>query len=1741
MSYSIKRLLTITLLAGIAGVAVGPRVHGLDRPWISDVFFYWYEWDIQAERGNWLSGVHNTPLQGYYDSRTFRDNYSSLHTASEWGVTHHFIDCWGRDWRDEKGRRRELVLYDAVMRLRREGYPVWMSWYLDGDRFEMQDFEKNITERRETYQWLKDLGASPLCPRVSDRPVLLVYGRNGRPQPASDAAGFRDWLREKYGDIGALNRAWNAYFRRFDEIAPEAVDVGAARADLVTFTIADWAEHWRRMLDAANTELHLNLPGIAASFDVGYRPWWNAGFTPLPSVFGGPHSYGGVFGPPEEQDTLRFIQTRVAAWYGTFFFDHFKNYYHDWDIRIPGFAYLPDPYHFDRFWVGALMRRSQALLHLSWNEWWEGSNLEPCIEFGKTYCEKNLLYATAMTRAFRDIRDGPRRARVGVILNDYALQRADGKPADLYRCITALRRLDVPFDLVPDRKVVPEVLDRFETLILPSCGVRTGPGADGRPVLDTLLARVRRGARLIVSRAPGLPERLGLRAKPPPDPRSSDAGPFNALIDIGAPGDEPTLIAGFSHVENWGRLPKGAFGSGTNLTVRWTPGAGSTTRLRIPVPVNRPFVIRLQGAAIWENRAEILLDGERIGRFAIRPGTHVYAVEVPRERAPRRPMAVLTVRYASARVPSREDPKRFKTEKRVCNLALDWVQVSTPDVSAGDAEVRGELPQIGAAFGDKIYGAFAGTTVTLPWGDHDALQPEVPQTSRILARWSDGTARDLLLRVGKGRILYVNGGFADFAVAEQTQPDHECPLETRYWEAVLTGFAGLRVPRTASGPVDVAGVRMEAGWTDLVATCNYAASERAEAAPSTTPLTTLRVPVPNVPLAEVRILSSDGRVDVPLEARRDGQWWTVRLPVRYYALVAFVHAPAAVQVDRLEAVPGETLSVPLEIRNLLADRTVEVTCRVSSVLPSLRGEPVAAVIPPGGTQRVQAPVAVRSDADTGRKTVTIEVSWDQGKGKKTAYFFRPLYVLEMPELNLVSDLSWNGNRVLRYGQRDWDWVRSAPAQRLRVILNGRTFPLRDLNPGQTLERALGPCSRADEPHMETVSAKVIGYARTRKFERQTDLFFPALPDPMPAPHPKAYALVVQNPSDVTVGPLVVGTKLPGGLPDWRVMDADGRFVPCQADTDTRELLFTALAPRRGVRIYWAAEVKQAPDAPSTDLTCAVEGTPGTGAAKVTVENSFYRITIDESRGGVVTQLLSKRTGRDYARRSFDLNVGRFFAPDHPAPKVSTTQLIDERKQRLSNQHAAFTRLDRGPLRVILLSVGMVGGVRCSTRYEFFAYSDAFRVVREAQFRTGNAPEEIVLLDSAFRPNRLRKTYPGFVGISAPAPQPHYGWRYSRRPPEQVTFIPADPTPGSEAISLFLERAAGIDLVRQGFWPQHRPKFGARALASVEYVAVQHTTAAVDLTVRLHTGWHLQGRKWRAARSSVHVTQLARALKPFPPAPTRSDWWDAAWSRRALCRVRTPQDASRAAWVTLILPEPLPGGPPAPDSIRVIDQTGGVFRLVPSRAYDDGRRIRCRLSSGNVPERLLAVYWMPRGAVCPSPPSWGQAGFGSDRINTAFADSRGWQLGAGASIFLLKEDPKKGMLVLDSRVHPPPVVATCGTLDPLPETAYDVSITAQASGENAVLSANLFGGPSHDFPQVHRRIPADGRVHEIRFQVPPARFPDDAGVHFRLWTLSKNCRIEILHLRIEPVSIRAADGRPARLEVQIPASAIETLD
>ncbi|MFH1922022.1 MAG: hypothetical protein ABIP48_19325, partial [Planctomycetota bacterium] len=647
----------------------------LERPWIGDVFFYWYTWEYDTELGSWMGGIHNTPLEGYYDSRTFRDNRRSLWQASEWGLTHHFMDYWAPNWKGENDQMREAVVMQAAESLRKEGYDIWMSYYQDGENFEMREFSRNVSERRDVHQWLGDFAKSEVWPKIDGEPLQLVYARNGRPQTTIDHEGFRRFLRDRYKEITALNDEWGTGFAGFDEVEMSFSATGHQRAASIEFQYLLWQREWRKLEQLVEKEF--GFPGMRASFDVGYAPFSDFGFANFARTFGGPHSYAGIFGQPHDQDAQRFIQAAVAKKYDTVFLDHFKNYYFDWDIRVPGTAYLPDPYHFDRFWVGALARYSEALLHLSWNEWWEGSNLEPCREFGKTYCEKNLFYSTVMQLAFDSIRTAGQGAPVALILNDWRFASGAPHAEELYGTVQVLRRLGVPFDLLPDDLVTAERLEDFQLVVAPAYGSGLGYNQRREPIADVLAAWLGGGdRRLIVSGHPSLAEKFGLQEAAPPAAESAEKGEdLNVYVDVGAPGDETFLRSGFSGRESGMR-------SGDDVTFRWTPGAGNATSWTLPASPHRDHVLRLRGNTLWANTLSVVLNGREVGDLEIPAGPVAVELAVPAEAVGEAPMVNIELRHAQAHVPGKKAPERYPSEDRVCNLSLGALQWSTANVAA---------------------------------------------------------------------------------------------------------------------------------------------------------------------------------------------------------------------------------------------------------------------------------------------------------------------------------------------------------------------------------------------------------------------------------------------------------------------------------------------------------------------------------------------------------------------------------------------------------------------------------------------------------------------------------------------------------------------------------------------------------------------------------------------------------------------------------------------------------------------------------------------------------------------------------------------------------------------------------------------------------------------------------------------------------------------------------------------------
>lgn len=1681
----LRRFPVAPALAVAFAIAALPAL-ALDRPWISDTFFYWYTWDADTELGGWLGGVHNTPLQGYYDSRTLRDNLTSLRTASEWGMTHHFMDYWAPTWLGEDGQMRERTVMRAAEQLRREGYDIWMSYYQDGTNFEMGEFAKNVSEHRDVYQWLRDFARSPVWPTLDGQPLQLVYGRNGAPVPTTDQDAFRAWLMKRHGSLEELNRAWRTAFADLAQVRLDLGSRGPARAAAAEFLFADWQERWRALDVWVQREF--GFPGVKASFDVGYRPYRDLGYVGLAQTFCGPHSYGGIFGPPHDQDTERFIQVQVAKHLNSVFFDHFKNYYHDWNIRIPGTAYLPDPYNFDRCWTLALMHRAEALLHMSWNEWWEGSNLEPCEEFGKTFCEKNLLYATVMKRCFQHIRSAHLEAPVAVVLNDYALRCGSLDSADLYRAILALRRAGVAVDLIPDSQLDAAALERFTVVIVPACGMGLGTNARGEDLTGLLAAWVRSGGRLVTSADARLATGLGIRettapagaapVKPGPD--------LNLFVDVGTPGDERFVVGGCGGRENWGRLPAGAFGAGTDQTVRWTPASGATTSLRLPSSPRRDHVLRFAGSCLWENAVVLHLGGREVGSVALRPGYATYELAVPGSVIG--DAAVLTAELvsAAANVPHEKDPARFPSEQRVCNLALDWLQFSTAGIPAGTREQHYSLPNDTVTFVDGVLPVRRDADPAVPLRSAPWLAAE---GAVLASRYGHGQPRDLLLPVGAGRVHYVNGSFADLAAAVEAEDSHVLAVEIAYWRATLESLLGSPLaPAYVAGP-DIGGERLRAGTTDVLLAYHYA--------PGRVPVE-LSVPERDLPLSEAVALSADGTGPTRIDAVRDGtsRHWRVETPLEYYGLFAFVHAPIALEAPPLQALPGETVTFPVKVTNL-TQAPVKATLQVTSIVPTLTGSVVPVELTPGGVAEVALPVAVAETADWGRRTVTIEARW----GESTAVFFRPFVVLSLPELEVTARLYDNGDRVAVVHNRANRLGQTAAVRDLVTTPRVRAFPSARIEPGRRETCWLGRAEAAPSPELREYPVRLAYKTGSLTRTQETILRYPALPEGLRAGRADAVPVIATNRSDQAIGPAVCRVPLPTGWMVGRVVDAAGRPLPCQM-TDRRskypELLAAVALPPRSVAVLWVLP-EEPVDLP-TDLTCAWEGQQYSGAATVRVGNSLIELAVAENAGGTLCALVSKRTGRDYGRQSFDAAIGRFTAPDRPQPSANAVQTIAEEKRHLTALKARIDVVEPGPLRIGIEATVADEKRLISTLYEVTAYSDAFRVVRTLAVPPDQPlPEEYVVLDTAFLTQALRKTYPSFAGIDARPPQPHYGWRYSNWVPDLISLF--NPDGQDEAISLIVAKANGIDRVRQGFWPAARPTPGPRELARVEYISRGDRMPRVELTVRLHPGYHLQAKQWRDARAEVELARLSRhpEVAAWPP-PGPADWWHPAWPRRAQVEVAAGTMPPGALCGLQIAPEGLDGGALDPGSVRLFEPADGRLIELPCAVDESAATVTWAPPGERSYPRRFAVYFDRLGAPAKPASLWGTAPAVMTRLTADFEGAADWRLDGVVRSPGRGRDGSSGLVFESAAEAGGPRVAVCRQALPEPRTRYKVHFWARAEGTRPTLACNVYGGAPYDFRQVHVPLAADGQWQAYEVEVETGEFPESAGPRLRFWTM-----------------------------------------
>ena len=1660
----------------------GPAA-ALDRPWISTVFFYWYTWDYDKELGSWMAGIHNTPLDGYYDSRTFRDNRRSLWQASEWGVTHQFMDYWSPHWKGEGGEMREAIVMRAAESLRKEGYDVWMGYYQDGDNFEMQEFSRNVSEKRDVHQWLRDFAKSEVWPKIDGEPFQLVYARNGRPKTTIDHIGFREFLRTRYGRIVALNRTWGTGFRSFDGIEMSFGAKGHQRAESIEYQYEIWRREWDKLNGLVRKEF--GLPGMRASFDVGYKPYLSFRFANFARVLGGPHSYAGIFGPPHDQDAQRFIQAAVAKKYGTPFLDHFKNYYHDWDIRVPGFAFLPDPYNFDRFWVGSLARHSEALLHLSWNEWWEGSNLEPCYEFGKTYCEKNLFYATLMKLTFDSIRKAGRGAPVAVLLNDWRLMSGGQHIDELYGVIQILRRLNVPFDLLPDDMVTANALKSFRLVVAPTFGCGLGYNSKRARIADVLADWLKRDdRRLIVSDHDSLARMFGLREIQRTTPAAAETGrDLNVFVDVGVEGDTEFLTSGCSHRENWGRLPEGAFGADSNLTVRWTPAAGDETALLLPASPNRDHIIRLAGRAIWANEVTVIVNGRAATTMAIKAGAVDASARVPAAAIGASPMVRLVLRYSKTHVPMKEAPKRYPTEARTCNVAIDYVQWSTANVPARTTKQQYTMPKESVRLSSDLFGRAKGESLTTAFALRRCLTGAGTETLAELA--IGRVPRDLSLRFGASKVLYVNGLLSEVVAPE-------------YWLPVLRDWAGVDFHRFAVGEHYVA-TRLAAGDTQFVVCFNEDIARPRELR--------LSIPPQDLPLSEVLALSRDGKAYEALPCEL-----VVRDTLRYYGAYQFAFAPVRIETPRLVLQPGESKTFPVNVSNLTGE-PVSGTIQAASIIPTLAGKPVTVSLAPRATKSVMVPITAAATSDWGRKTVYFELKFS---GRR-AVVLRELIVQKPTQVRLTSAIVDADQPEITLAVPSNPYGETA-ALTGQLTCNGRTVELPVVSEGTQAQVPLPASSvpSADRPQLLPRKLRITPPTPGRE-RPDLEVFLAVKPTSYTGPSDAQTALVVFNACEEPLDHELLEARVPNVPSPCCVRTEGGVPVPSQTD-GSRVVRFLAVVPGRSARTFYLCK---SPAAVKTDLVCSSESL-GSGKGILKIGNSHLSVTLSEAAGGTVTSLRSLKTGRDYGRNTFGVNYGQFSQHDPAVPRTNTVLYIHEKKVRQEGSPGRIELLSHGPAVVIARVTWADGKVQVEQTYEIRAYQPFFVIRQKVRPVDLKDVQELVALNAQFRPHRLNKTYPNFVGMVNDKEQPHFGWRYGAWVPDYATLMARGNF--DESISLVLTRKKGLTEIRQGFWPKHRPKSGKCEVAQVELLADTTTGCEAEIYVLLHGRHQIVAKQFLADRRNapaVHVVANPRWARRTTPRDAPSNgWYSSFWRHRV--PVALPADRTKLADAHVVGDIDLAGivGKPVdPRSVRVISRDAlATSREIPSTLSDDGQTVQWKMpTSGIEPSASLHVYFdtLARG---PKPRSWLTLEAQTPAIaNETFDGSRrGWQCSGCA--FEAKQGRGESTAVrLETTQGRNLSLLSYHLITPSPDSTYVLQFYAKTQTPGAEVRTNFYADAKYDFPQVPVRLRADGKWHRYSTKSRTGQFPPTVRPHFRVWLIGKPAYVAIDDLSLRPTA------------------------
>ncbi|UCH34089.1 MAG: hypothetical protein JSV65_16280, partial [Armatimonadota bacterium] len=1058
--------------------------------------------------------------------------------------------------------------------LRGEGYNIWLTAYVELD-FDYDDLVANAAPGTMfSHPFERYYARYPhLWATVDGKPYVVIYGRCGRPELPTDSEGFRDYLRGKYGDIAALNERWGANFADFAAVEHLPDDIpGWQRAESVLYATRlmerQWAEVERILRERSG------IPGAAICADVGRFMPSVAGYSAVTRILGGVHTYNDM-GEPEEREIHRFAYARAAQHSGGLFFDHIKARYNDSVHRVPGFIYPADPFKFERWWVNALLHHTDKVQHPSWNEFWEGSNIEPSFEYGKYWVEKNELYSSVLAECMAATRERDLNSRLCVIFNEWAPFYYRKPADDLLGIVRALRQLDVPFDLLPEHLVTAEQLDGYRVIIAPTCGVGLGFNADDRPVMNVLRDWITtsHGRKLFLTRAPRWGELLGFSVLGPAD---AETLPNRTLIDVGTPADEEYIGGGWRGREDWGELRPDAPGYGSNRTIRWSNNEWST--MLLPTVPNQDHMLRIIAEWHYPCSGTVYVNDTEVGRFDQSGGAHELVFDVPASAVGRRQESHLDFHHNALWIPAEV---KGAGDTSTLGIAVDVVDIAVKGHEQDEPVVSPATDDI--VLSGDVFGEMQGAQMTIPiLGGRDRLEV---RDAEVVATYSDGSPKYIVSRLGHNQVLYDNGVSGTFVTAGLMR-------------AVLRNWGHLPTP-DLDLPEGMLLTTLPCDDAMLVAVSN--ARGDGEVAEFSLRLPALR----DKPLVRVRRLDADGRPPAAREGTTMSGDPLLRDRVQYYGLYEIVRAPLSAELPELRMAPDGAYEVWVELKNAV-DRKLAGRVWIEGP-PSLTCKAAQFSLAPQGKGRVKLNLRTGDFWDWGRRTIRLKV--DYGEGRVTSWHFAQ--ALRPADLELATacfHVPAEGAQVAVELRN----VGEAPARDVSVTVNGQTARAGVIAPGATGQ------AYVDVKPLQGAQAISISYRReSREVATEASIVIGELP-----PKEQGPVIVVSNPTSSER--LGAWAELPVPLASGMgVYDGD---KPVAFTNVGGASVFVDLGPGETKALSVRLGQFEAP----TDLQVTHDATAGT----VTMENSYLRLVWDESIGGALRSLVTLDDGVDYGAGSF---------------------------------------------------------------------------------------------------------------------------------------------------------------------------------------------------------------------------------------------------------------------------------------------------------------------------------------------------------------------------------------------------------------------------------------------------------------------------------------------------------------------------